>query len=144
MINPSDFKLCYVTGCWAYFTTQDLDKQWGDDWNDAPYEHNAGEPYSPQKSYSRATRTPDGITWEERSDYTDGEPNWVIKKVAFDGWWDQPCENHLNSPYSVQSINKGAVAWLYNPSKKVAIPAGTDLVTFYQLIREGDGEVYSV
>ena len=39
--------LCYVKGPWAYFTTQPLKKQWGDDWDDAPYEHNAGEPYGP-------------------------------------------------------------------------------------------------
>lgn len=25
--------LCYVEGCWAYFTTQALKDQWGDDWN---------------------------------------------------------------------------------------------------------------
>lgn len=28
--------LCYVDGNCAYFTTQPLDQQWGDDWNDAP------------------------------------------------------------------------------------------------------------
>lgn len=45
----SNFKLCYIessgSGGTAYFTTNDLDRQWGDDWNDAPYEHNAGSPY---------------------------------------------------------------------------------------------------
>ena len=44
-------KLCYVEGNIAYFTTQDLDKQWGDDWDDAPYEHNAGLPYLPSVYY---------------------------------------------------------------------------------------------
>ena len=29
----------------AYFTPVSLDEQWGDDWDDAPYEHNAGIPY---------------------------------------------------------------------------------------------------
>jgi len=45
------YRLCYVDLPWVYFTTQDLDKQWGDDWDDAPYEHNAEEPYSPGKYY---------------------------------------------------------------------------------------------
>ena len=30
---------------YAYFTPISLDKQWGDDWNDTPFEHNAGIPY---------------------------------------------------------------------------------------------------
>ena len=29
---------------WAFFTPM-FERQWGDDWNDAPYEHNAGYPY---------------------------------------------------------------------------------------------------
>ena len=36
--------LCYVDAPWAYFTTRRLSEQWGDDWDDAPYEHNAGTP----------------------------------------------------------------------------------------------------
>jgi hypothetical protein len=40
-----EFRLCYVNGPFAYFTTKEVSEQWGDDWNDAPYEHNAGKPY---------------------------------------------------------------------------------------------------
>jgi len=36
--------LCYVSGPWAYFTTQALNKQWGDDWDDAPYEQMREDP----------------------------------------------------------------------------------------------------
>ena len=39
------YKLCYVDGNEAWFTS-DWKNQWGDDWNDRPYEHNAGSPYS--------------------------------------------------------------------------------------------------
>lgn len=39
-----EYKLCYVEDNFAYFTN-DFENQWGDDWNDRPYEHNAGEPY---------------------------------------------------------------------------------------------------
>lgn len=35
--------LCYVDGPWAWFT--DDPNQTGDDWDDAPYQHNAGTPY---------------------------------------------------------------------------------------------------
>ena len=45
------YKLCYIEKNFAYFTTQDLEKQWGDDWDDAPYEHNAGTPYEPRIFY---------------------------------------------------------------------------------------------
>jgi len=30
---------------YLYFTSLDLKKQWGDDWDDVPYEFNAGHPY---------------------------------------------------------------------------------------------------
>ena len=39
------YKLCYVSNGVLYFTNKELSEQWGDDWNDHPYEHNAGEPY---------------------------------------------------------------------------------------------------
>ena len=38
------YKLCYVEGNKAWFTNN-FEKQWGDDWNDSPYECNAGYPY---------------------------------------------------------------------------------------------------
>ena len=41
----TELKLCYIDGAWAYFTTQALADVIGDDWNDAPYECNAGAPY---------------------------------------------------------------------------------------------------
>ena len=32
----------------AYFTPLAMEDQWGDDWDDAPYEHNAGSPCDPE------------------------------------------------------------------------------------------------
>ncbi len=115
--------LCYVSPPWAYFTTQPLEKQWGDDWNDAPYEHNAGLPYR----YA-------GV----------GEPYEVIQ-VAFDAPLETPADGHLNSPYSVEMINAGTVAWLYtayytNPPTKIM--AGTPLSEFRKLIVAVGGTVY--
>ena len=80
--------LCYIEGSWAYFTTRKLSEQWGDDWDDAPYEHNAGTP----NDYSD-------------HDKKDGREPWQIVKVAWDGDFEPPCEGHLNSPWSVEQIN---------------------------------------
>lgn len=43
-MKNENWKLCYVSHGRAYFV-EDFENAWGDDWNDAPYEHNAGEPY---------------------------------------------------------------------------------------------------
>ena len=118
--------LCYVDEPWAYFTTQKLEDQWGDDFDDAPYEHNAGPPYE----YSE-------------HDKAEGKKPWQIIKVAYDGMFDTPTWNS-NSPYSVEMINSKAVAWLVNwqGEKPISILAGTTLAEFCKLIRKGGGDVY--
>jgi hypothetical protein len=124
-----EYKLCYVAGCWAYFTTQKIEDQWGDDWDDAPYEHNAGEPYEDWKSVQA------GLS-----------PQWAIIKVAFDAHdLKDPSYGQVNSRYSVESINAGAIAWLASPiyvKEQVIIPAGTSLCTFKELVKKAGGKVY--
>jgi hypothetical protein len=114
--------LCYIKDCWAFFTTKPLSEQWGDDWNDAPYEHNAGIPYQD---------TPGQIT-----------------KLAWEANLDQPCDGRYNSPWSVEQINAGAVAWLRSPGyidgAKIVIPAGTPLSQFKSLISTAGGCVYEL
>ena len=120
----NEFKLCYVELPWCYFTTKELSEQWGDDWNDAPYEHNAGAPYY----------------WRD-----DGRPKYEIKKVAISAELEQPCDGHFNSPYSVVVINNGAVPWLRTPSyekEQISIMAGTSLEKFIELVKAAGGEVY--
>lgn len=122
--DEPEFKLCYVDGAFAYFTTKDLHKQWGDDWNDAPYEHNAGEPYLPHGP-------DDGI--------------WEIKKVAFDGPFETPADTTgLNSNYSVEDINACAVPWLYSrySDVKVSIFAGVTIEEFTEKVKRAGGKVY--
>lgn len=116
------FVLCYVEGCWAYFTSQKLKDQWGDDWDDRPYEHNAGSPYEDHNN----------------------PPAWKILKVAWDGDFETPCETYLNSPYSVQEINAGVIAWLRPVSQNEGFPilAGTSLKEFERLIVKSGGSVY--
>ena len=127
MATDNEFKLCYVEGSFAFFTTQDLDKQWGDDWNDAPYEHNAERPYE----------------WAEYMEKHGIEP-YEIKRVAFDAEFDQPCSHTINSPYSVQQINAGAIPWLRSTISKVSIPAGTTLPDFINLVNQAGGTVYQL
>lgn len=97
------FRLCYVDGNVLYFT-DNFARQWGDDWDDAPYEWNAGKPY-------------------DRAYYTEYDDEWCVEHgkgnircIAYMGgeyYIKQPKDGHTNSPYSVDMINKGAVPWLY-------------------------------
>ena len=121
-------KLCYVSGDWAYFTTQDVTEQWGDDWNDAPYEYNAGRPY-------------------EYADYhkKKGIAPWQIFEVAFVSHLSAPDEGHTNSPYCVQDINRGDVPWLQSNAWSMAgirIMAGTTFKEFAITINQVGGTVY--
>ena len=116
--NINEFKLCYVEDNFAYFTRKELHEQWGDDWNDAPYEHNAGRPYY------------------------DNEDE--ILMVAYRADLQSPCDNFCNSPYSVQDINNGAVAWLYDRhgDSNVAIHAGCGVEEFIDKVHKANGCVY--
>ena len=78
-------KLCYCFNNIMYFTS-DMTAQWGDDWDDIPYEYNASPPYE--------TRT-------------------TVKKIAFIGDYSEPCGHFRNSPYSVAEINNGIIHWAY-------------------------------
>lgn len=125
---------CYVEGNRAWFTTQSLDKQWGDDWNDAPYEHNAGRPYEPCWHNEPSHRSNPGVSrgWRPgtqellsvgelcrcescvRDWNIDGTPKWEVFSVYWNGPWNTPAEiaYSANSCWSVQKINTGAIAWL--------------------------------
>ena len=72
------YKLCYIDGAWAYFTKKPItgkDKQWGDDWNDAPYDCNASPPY-------------------------EDSPGDIVR-LAFRSELQTPADYHYNAPYSV-------------------------------------------
>ena len=98
-MKEKDFRLCYVRYNILYFT-DNFENQWGDDWDDAPYEHNAGEPYDYDD--------------EPTVDNTDRRGH--IRYLAYMDWnfWIQePKSGCHNSRYSVDDINNGAVPWLY-------------------------------
>jgi len=117
--------LCYVESRCAWFTTQPVQKQWGDDWNDAPYEHNAGDPYE----YSPR----------------DGREPYRLYRAYFEANYETPADRAWsgNSWVSVETINSGAMAWL-SPTQEGLPPimAGTTLRDFIRIILDGGGSVY--
>lgn len=115
-----EFYLCYVEGSTAYFTS-DWEHQWGDDWDDKPYEDNAGEPYD---------------NWYDGS----MEKEIKLKKVMFklNDWSAKfPCD--LGS-FSVQQINSGAVAWII--TDKYSVPAKTSYSDFIKILTKNGAEVF--
>lgn len=87
----------------AFFTKLDLLEQWGDDWNDAPYEHNAEEPY--EDTEGDIIKVPFAfIGSEDDEGYFSTYPlEYKLPKDYGGG----------NSPWSVEDINLGAVPWLF-------------------------------
>ena len=125
---PPNRVLCYVDGNAAYFTTQELKKQWGDDWNDAPYEHNAGTPYTFDKSDAAA-----------------GKDAWEISSIYWAGNFTAPSFGVFNSKWSVDHINQGEIPWLTGTDTKTGNPimimAGVTFPEFLSLIMAGGGAV---
>ena len=99
----------------AFFTPRLLNVQWGDDWDDRPYDCNA-----------------------ERPDDTINGEEVEILIVPFNKTEDMKlpeeiCET-VNCPYSVSDINSGAVAWIYDRSRKLSILAGMNPIIFTNLV----------
>ena len=117
------YKLCYVDGNKAWFTN-DFKHQWGDDWDDRPYEHNAGTPY--RSYFDNNKEIPIGI-----------------KEVYFDlpGWYETPCSNTDNSHYSVEDINNHRVPWITLDGHYIF--AGISYTNFIKQIEELGGIIYT-
>lgn len=124
----SKYKLCYIDGNKAYFTTQALGKQSGDDWDDAPYEHNAGSPS------------------EWNSEFDKDKKEWSIAALYFEvPWGKTPCYAQCNSPYSVEMVNKKKVPWLVIDSMSNASEcwAGMKYLDFVDTILAHNGKVFA-
>lgn len=129
-----NFKLCYIHGNKAWFT-DNFEKQWGDDWNDAPYEHNAGEPCS---DWSELIVDNENIF---KRKYKHHEIKHKTLYFETNDWNEKrPCDNFDNSPYSVEDINQGQVPWLMTEDYKIY--AGTTIEEFIDIIEKHDGKIY--
>ena len=126
------FALCYVEKCERldindehddrthvglrlFFTNADLKDQWGDDWNDAPYDCNAGWPYDD-------THTADG-----NGGWIKHEHTILVLNVSLSHelWMEMPEDfGGYCSVFSVDSINEGACAWLFFHKEAKPIYAG--------------------
>jgi hypothetical protein len=110
----------------AYFTRLDLLEQWGDDWNDVPYDCNAGGPYEDVEG--DIIEVPFAFVGSEDDEgYFSTYPlDYKLPKDYGGG----------NCPWSVEDINLGAVPWLFvkDMSKRhvpaVVIMAGISPVEF--------------
>lgn len=131
--SSDHYRLCFVKESWAYFVNGDPTEVWGDDWNDAPHDCNAGPPY--------------------------GTAGQAMEVVAFDGDLEVvgTAMNGVGAGrwgwLSVEEINAGAAPWLvqlrYGARSDddliplgVTIPAGVTLAEFRKLVREACGYVY--
>lgn len=154
-LSKQDYKLCYVDFAlgkaydedkfeWipfgdendiihynAFFTPIDLKDQWGDDWDDHPYEYNAGEPYD---------------DYHDENDVLKEINIYVIQFAVpnLEKTLLTPrdfCVGVYGSHVSVSQINSGMVAWLYvRESYKhcdgFAIQAGIKIDDFVTLINK--------
>lgn len=127
----------YIKGeqeMYAYFTPIDLSKQWGDDWDDAPYEHNAECPYDDIIS---ETKEKDGMLYVVNREYYDIiQIPFVIKSINY----KLPSDYGYNSPFSVDMINGGAVAWIFDYADRkienmTSIYAGCTIYEFIQKLK---------
>jgi hypothetical protein len=116
LLNREDLKLCYIDSGIAYFSNNE--NQWGDDWGDSPYEHNAGTPYKE-----------DGYEL-----YKIGFVSNIYEEpyVVFNGY----------SGFTVEKINKKFVPWL-TPSNIDYEPifAGVSIKEFKNMIEKSNGEI---
>lgn len=112
---------------YAYFTPIELSEQNGDDWNDTPYEYNAGEPY------------------DVDYDKDNHANNYTIIKIPFcpksyNVMFPRDWGHYENSPFCINDINSGAVAWIYdynyNMKKSVVIHAGVSPEKFRDSLKE--------
>lgn len=123
------YKLCYINKNKAYFTSN-FKKQWGDDWNDAPYEYNAKEPYDFYFENSERHKIEIKSIFFEFPYYVD------IKR---------PCDELLNSVYSVEDINNHKCPWLTlrKDDNTNYIFAGTSYMSFIEQIEKFGGIIYT-
>lgn len=121
-------KLCFVKRNFAWFTSCPVSFQWGDDWDESPYEYNAGEPYAHHE-------TKDG----KKQDHT-------VVKVYWEAPYVTPDALDEKSKWSVKSINRGNIAWLSSSSwsdqELSPIHSGTSLEDFIKHIQSAGGEVF--
>ena len=112
------YRLCYVDDFEysAYsgllYFTDNFEHQWGDDWNDAPYQHNAGEPYC------------------------GGDYGGNIRIFGYTNADVQTPSMQTGISYSVEDINSGIVPWLFEQYSRRMLFAGASIAEARKFMRE--------
>lgn len=120
--------LCFVHGNDAYFTTQELSRQTGDNWNVAPHSENAGIPHVAPKGPSGPSR---------------GALQWDVVRVSWMGPFEVVTDFEGKS-LSVDNINYEFGSWLMqikDNENKVYIRAGIFINEFMTIIKRFGGTV---
>ena len=100
--------------------------------------------------------TTDAMAGEEEGCFSDGalifvkllEEDENVLKIIYEAHdFIEPRYGHVNSPYSIEAINKGTIPWLrlrdWNSGKTiVSIYAGCTLKKFMQTIQKNGGKIY--
>ena len=131
-MSRKKYELCYINDQKAFFTGN-LKKQWGDDWNDTPYEHNAGDPYDDhglKAVFFEGNFIAPEYLYSMESTIMTPEVTYIPK-------YDQN-----NSDYSVDMINEKNVPWLVCTNNLDKIFAGTTIEEFADFIKRNGGKVY--
>ena len=126
-----EYQLCLVSGSFAHFTDCPLNLQWGDDWDDAPFEHNAGSPYANHDEGGERVKHD-------------------VFSVFIAGGFDYPDSYQLNSAYSVEQINDKEVAWMktdrhnvkWQGCENVEVWAGATFAEFLDYVRRAKAVIY--
>lgn len=115
--------LCYVRHGYAWFTTCPLEKQWGDDWDDAPYQFNAEDPYASMRDV----------------------PEYELFCVRFESPLVTPEEFGYQIGLSVRQINAEVAPWLQTPAYETddrhIIWAGTTFAEFKYILKKAGGVI---
>lgn len=147
------YKLCYVNrtlhGDYVnlYFTSKELEDQWGDDWDDVPYEHNAGRPYTPCWHNERgSSKYPCDCEICQREWNEDGTPKWEVYTLAVKSDVIKlPAYEHYNSPFSVKELNiERDFPWIRFKNSDILIYAGEDIKNVANKIYETDSIIISL
>lgn len=135
--TPEGMQLCFIDGPWAWFTSLPVKEQWGDDWDDAPYQHNAGNPHS-EEGVTHVKVAFDGPL------YPPGEG----PRTRYDGIEATGSEGYF---VAVEDMNRGEdrVPWLVETGygemygeAGVEIYAGASIEDFIDSVEEVGGSVY--
>lgn len=110
-----------------WFTVADMREQWGDDWDDAPYEEDAGEPYD---SY-----VDENGTCNCYNIYT-----LTVELPINRDMLKMPCD-YANHSLSACEINSGRAAWLYFVGSRgkcdgISVPAGIRVSEALELLKK--------